>query len=173
MKNRKKAVKNYAFIDSQNINLSIRKQGWRLDFNKFRKYLSDKYNISKAFLFVGHVPKNEKMYTSLRKIGYTLIFKPTNVLPSGKVKGNVDADLVLHALIEFKNYDKALIITGDGDFFCLVDYLKKQNKLLKIMIPNKLKYSSLFRKLSKNIVFMNNLKSKLSFTKKKQKGIAS
>ncbi len=29
---------NYAFIDSQNLNLSIRDQGWVLDFRRFRKY---------------------------------------------------------------------------------------------------------------------------------------
>jgi uncharacterized LabA/DUF88 family protein len=49
--------------------------------------------------------------------------------PAGKVKGNVDAELVLHAMIEYPNYDKALIVTGDGDFFCLVEYLIKQDKL--------------------------------------------
>lgn len=66
-----------------------------------------------------------------------MIFKPTLTLPSGKVKGNVDAELVLHTMIEFKNYDKALIVTGDGDFYCLVEHLIKKKKLLKLMIPDK------------------------------------
>ncbi len=42
---------NYAFIDSQNLNLSIRDQGWKLDFKRFRRYLYDKYDVSKAFLY--------------------------------------------------------------------------------------------------------------------------
>jgi uncharacterized LabA/DUF88 family protein len=42
-------------------------------------------------------------------------------LPSGRVKGNVDAELVLHTMIEYDNYSKAIIISGDGDFFCLVN----------------------------------------------------
>lgn len=158
---------NYAFIDSQNINLSIQNQKWKLDFKRFRRYLKDKYKITKAFLFIGFVPQNQSLYTFLQKNNYILIFKPTNKLPDGKVKGNVDAELVLHAMLEFSNYDKALIVTGDGDFYCLVDYLKSKNKLLKIMIPNRFHYSSLFRKLSKNIVFMNNLKSKLEYKAKK------
>jgi len=116
-----KAQNNYAFIDSQNLNLSIREQGWILDFRKFRTYLKDKYGIAKAFIFIGYVPQNQDLYTNLQKDGYILIFKPTLSLPSGGVKGNVDAELVLHAMIEYKNYDKALIITGDGDFYCLVD----------------------------------------------------
>ena len=149
---------NYAFIDSQNLNLAIREQGWVLDFKRFRKYLEDKYKITKAFLFIGFIPQNQDLYTSLQKAGYILVFKPTLSLPDGKVKGNVDAELVLHAMIEYPNYDKALIVTGDGDFYCLVDYLKKNDKLLKLMIPNRNRYSSLFRKLMSHIVFMNELK---------------
>jgi len=75
--------------------------------------------------------------------------------------------IVLHTMIELANYKKALIITGDGDFYCLVDYLKSKNKLLKLMVPNRFHYSSLFRKLSGDIVFMNNLKKKLEYKKRK------
>lgn len=154
---------NYAFIDSQNLNLSIRSQGWVLDFGKFRGYLRDKYSVTKAFLFIGYVYENQDLYTNLQKDGYILIFKPTLRLPSGRVKGNVDAELVLHTMIEYNRYDKAVIVTVDGDFYCLVDYLRKNDKLLKLMIPNKEKFSSLFRKMMTHIVFMNNLRGKLEF----------
>jgi len=144
---------NYAFIDSQNLNLAIREQGWILDFCKFRKYLYDKYDIAKAFLFIGFVPQNQALYTNLQKEGYLLVFKPTLTLPSGKVKGNVDAELVLHAMIEYRNYEKALIVTGDGDFYCLVDYLIKTNKLLKLMIPDRNSFSSLYRKVMPHCIY--------------------
>ena len=157
---------NYAFIDSQNLNLAIRSQGWVLDFKKFRRYLQDKYQVYKAFIFIGYVAQNQALYTGLQKDGYILVFKPTLTLPDGKVKGNVDAELVLHTMIEYPNYNKALIVTGDGDFYCLVDYLIKHNKLLKLMIPNKMEFSSLFRKLMPHIVFMNNLEKKLVHEKK-------
>jgi len=156
---------NYAFIDSQNLNLSIQNQSWRLDYRKFRKYLSDKYLIDKAFLFLGYVPENESLYTNLQKFGYIIIFKPTLKLPNNKVKGNVDAELVLHTMIEYDNYEKALIVTGDGDFYCLVSYLIKNKKLLKLMIPNKDKFSSLYRKLREFMVFMNDLRGKLEYIK--------
>ncbi len=161
----KKPQNNYAFIDSQNLNLSIRSQGWVLDFGKFRQYLRDKYGIAKAFLFIGYIYENQDLYTGLQKDGFILVFKPTLELPNGKVKGNVDAELVLHTLIEYNNYNKALIVTGDGDFYCLVDYLRKNNKLLKLMIPNKNSYSSLFRKMMTHIAFMNDLRSKLEYGK--------
>ncbi len=96
---------NYAFIDSQNLNLSIRDQGWSLDFVKFRKYLADRFGVKEAFLFIGLVPGNQGLYTSLQKAGYILIFKPTLILPDETVKGNVDAELVLHTMIEYQNYN--------------------------------------------------------------------
>ena len=161
-----KTRKNYAFIDSQNLNLAIRDQGWTLDFARFRKYLADKYGVEKAFLFIGFIPTNETLYTSLQQQGYILIFKPTLILGNGKVKGNVDAELVLHAMIEYPNYEKAVIVSGDGDFHCLIKYLRDRNKLEKLIIPNQKKYSSLLRGFIPNhAVFMNNLKGKLEYRK--------
>jgi uncharacterized LabA/DUF88 family protein len=136
-----------------------------LDFKKFRRYLGDKYSITKAFLFIGYIPQNQTLYINLQKDGYILVFKPTLTLPDGRVKGNVDAELVLHAMIEYTHYDKTLIVTGDGDFYCLIEHLIKQNKLLKLMIPDRNKYSSLFRKLMNHIVFMNELRLKLEYEK--------
>lgn len=163
-----KKPNNYAFIDSQNLNLSVKQQGWILDFGRFRKYLEDKYKITKAFLFIGYVPQNQGLYINLQKEGYILVFKPTLTLPDGRVKGNVDAELVLHTMIEYRNYDKALIVTGDGDFYCLVEYVLKNDKLLNLMIPDRRSYSSLFRKLMGRIVFVSDLRNKLEFIKGRQ-----
>jgi len=154
---------NYAFIDSQNLNLSIKELGWNLDFKRFRIYLQEKYSITKAFLFIGYIPTNQSLYTSLQKYGYILIFKPTLHLSDGRVKGNIDAELVLHTMIEYPNFEKALIVTGDGDFYCLVDYLRRQGKLLKLMVPNRFKFSSLLKQWMPDIAWMNDLKGKLEF----------
>ncbi len=153
----------YAFIDSQNLHLSIRELGWSLDYNRFRKYLNDKYGVSKAFLFIGYVPTNQDLYISLQSYGYVLVFKPTLILPSGKPKGNVDAELVLHAMIEYPNYERAVIVAGDGDYYCLVEHLRKKNKLLRLLVPNQYKYSSLLRKFAPQITFMNGLKDKVGY----------
>ena len=154
---------NFAFIDSQNLNLAIRELGWALDFKRFRRYLADKYGVTKAFIFIGYIPTNESLYTSLQEYGYILIFKPSLFLPDGRVKGNIDAELVLHTMIEFPNYDKAIIVTGDGDFCCLIEYLRRQNKLEKLIIPNRYKFSSLLRKFAPTMIFMNDLRRKLEF----------
>ena len=157
----KKSANNYAFIDSQNLNLSIREQGWALDYKKFRIYLKDVFEVTKAYLFIGYIETNQALYKYLQDAGYTLIFKPTLQLSNGRVKGNVDAELVLHTMIEFDNYERAVIVTGDGDFHCLVDYLIQQGKLAKLVIPNQRKFSSLYRKLMTHIIFLNNMRSKL------------
>ncbi|KKU90863.1 MAG: hypothetical protein UY21_C0016G0008 [Microgenomates group bacterium GW2011_GWA1_48_10] len=152
----------YAFIDSQNVNLAIRDQGWKLDFNRFRIYLKEKYNVTKAYLFVGFLPGNQLLYNKLQESGYTVVFKPTLVSKEGKVKGSVDAELVLHSMIEYPNYDQAIIITGDGDFYCLVNYLNEKGKLLKLLVPNVKKYSKLLKPFAPDKTdFMNNLRQKL------------
>ncbi len=155
----------YAFIDSQNLNLGIQGCGWKLDFKKFFIYLKDKYRIKKAFLFIGYVAGNESLYTFLQKSGYIVVFKPTlEYKKEGIVltKGNVDAELVLHTMIEYQNYDKAIIVSGDGDFHCLLEYLVEKNKLLHILIPNPKKYSALLRKFREYFVYIHNLQQKLS-----------
>ncbi|MHC1770545.1 MAG: NYN domain-containing protein [Flexilinea sp.] len=124
----------YAFIDSQNLNLGTKNnitrngdllyQGWPLDFKKFYFYLQNKYNVSKAFLFIGKVVGNESLYNYLTNIGYQMEYKPTLQYMSDdsipQTKGNVDSELVLHTMIEYSNFDKAIIVAGDGDYFCLV-----------------------------------------------------
>lgn len=161
----------YAFIDSQNLNLAIKGCGWKLDFKRFYVYLKDKFKIKKAFLFIGYVAGNESLYTSLQEAGYIVIFKPTLEYKKNDekyTKGNVDAELVLHAMIEYSNYDKALIVSGDGDFHCLVEHLEKKGKLLHVVIPNPKKYSALLRKFHKYFVYINRLKGKLSVPQKER-----
>lgn len=145
----------YAFIDSQNLNLGVLKQGGKLDFRKFRQYLKLKHNVTKAFLFIGYVEENKVLYDYLKRSGYICVFKKIIEYKDKDivVKGNIDADLVLHTMIEYPHYDKAIIVSGDGDFYPLIEYLAKKNKLLKVITPNK-KYSSLLLKFLPNIISM-------------------
>ena len=162
------AKKVYAFIDSQNLNLGVRSMGWRIDYKKFRLYLKNKYGVDQAFMFIGQVGNNQKLYTELQAAGFILVFKPTvQYFENGKktVKGNVDAELVLHAAaIEYPNYDKAIIITGDGDFACLAQYLEEKGKLIPIFTPNH-KYSKLLKPFAQHIVPMSRLRSSVEYKK--------
>lgn len=161
-------MKIFVFIDSQNLNLGIKSCGWILDFKKFRLYLKNKYNVTKVYLFIGQVAGNESMYRSLQEMGYILVFKPTmQYMKEGKkeIKGNVDAELVLYSsTITFNDYDKAIIVSGDGDFYCLIEFLEDKNKLFKLIVPNN-RYSSLLKKFSSKIIRVDQLKNSLALKK--------
>ena len=160
-----KKQNNYAFIDSQNLNLSIRECGWRLDFKKFYVFLEHKYRAKKIFLFIGYIRENKKLYKYLENIGYILIFKPV-IGKSNFTKGNVDAELVLFAAaIQYPKYDKGVIVSGDGDFYCLIEYLKRQKKLLRIIIPNRKSESSLLKDFQEYKSFLDREKNKLQLDK--------
>ena len=158
---------NYAFIDSQNLNLGVQSLGWKLDFAKFRRYLSEKYDVTTAYIFIGYVPQNQDLYSSLQKMGYVLILKPTIPDGNGKPKGNVDADLVLQAMIDYLKYDKAIIVSSDGDFYSLVKYLYDNGKLKFVVSPYVKTCSSLLKRSAKEkIIFMDNLRKKLEYINK-------
>lgn len=160
----------YAFIDSQNLNLGVLDQGWKLDFQKFRYYLKQKYHVNKAFLFIGEVNRNRKLYKKLFDFGYDLILKPTLKIKCNantKIKGNVDAELVLHSMIQLPNYDRAIIITGDGDFYCLIEYLQTIEKFGALIVPNPNKYSTLLKQFRNHIYFIEeNQRGKLELKKR-------
>lgn len=180
---------NYAFIDSQNLNVGVQKYGWKMDWIKFRKFLAEKYNISNAYMFIGYVPEFEDMYKQLHEAGYMVVLKPTYDMTKprpeereqktdkdGKVeeeekrpvKGNVDADLVLWVMKEIPNYNKAVIVSGDGDFYSLVEYLDTQKKLLKILAPNA-QYSGLFNKYESYIERLDNFRKELAYYDRKKR----
>ncbi len=150
---------NFAFIDSQNVYLSIQSLGWKINWKRFRVYLKENYRVTKAFLFIGYIEGNNDLYSELQDAGFICIFKPVLKYKNGTIKGNVDAEMVLHTMIQFNNFDKAMLVTGDGDFYCLVQHLLENNKLQTVLVPNQNKYSALLKKFAKkNIAFMNNLR---------------
>lgn len=176
MPRRSKKLTRYAFIDSQNLNLGTQRMGWKMDWRKFRELLSKKYNVTHAYMFIGYMSENESLYEYMHDLGYLIVLKPTvDVAASpeaGKdektaVKGNVDADLVLYAMKELPNYDQAIIVTGDGDFVGLIEYLEGIKKLGTIMTPN-WQYSSLFKPFEKKITRLDQSRKQLEYKSRKR-----
>ena len=138
-----------------------------MDWKRFRVYLQEKYSVSTAYLFIGFLDSNAQLYAMLQKAGYVLIFKPTLPDGEGHVKGNVDADLVLQAMVEFQNYDQAVIVSSDGDFYSLVKYLYEQNKLRTVLSPHYDTCSALLKKNAKEkIDFIYTLRHKIEYKRK-------
>lgn len=166
-----KQLPNYAFIDSQNLNLGTQKVGWKMNWKKFREFLQERYNVEKAYMFIGYVPENESLYHQMQDAGYIVVLKPTvdmymteEELADEKhiTKGNADAELVLHAMKELPNYGRAVVVSGDGDFFCLVEYLQQQKKLLHLLAPNS-HFSTLYRPYEDRVVVLDSFRKELSY----------
>lgn len=157
---------NFAFIGGQNLYRNIKSLGWNIDFKKFRQYLYDKYSVKKAYFFVGYLPKYQQLYWILRSAGYTLCFKEVTQLPDGRLKGNVDAELVLQAMIDYNKFQKAVIVSSDGDFGCLVRYFYQQEKLRSVLSPDSRSCSALLKKAARGkIDFLIDVKDKIEYKK--------
>ena len=160
----RKSQRNYAFIDGNNLHLSVQGIGWKLDYRRFRVYLRDKYGVAKAYYFIGQRSDMDQLHQSLRSYGYELIFKPAIKDKYGNFKGNVDAELVLQTMIDLNNYDKAVIVTSDGDFYCLVNYLQQIGKLERLLAASKGGCSKYLRQAAGSRVdYMDSLRIKLEY----------
>ena len=106
------------------------------------------------------------LYLSLQMAGYILVFKPTFRNADGDVKGNCDAELVLQAMISLEHYNNAIIVSGDGDFYCLVNHLKKIEKFGFVIAPNRIKCSHLLNQSAgSRIIYLDDLKNRLEYKK--------
>jgi uncharacterized LabA/DUF88 family protein len=160
----------YAFIDANNLYMETSKNGgWLVDYLKLRIWLYRKFNVSVAYMFIGKKEGSEyeSLYSYLESCGFELVFKPTIPDANGKTKGNIDSDLVLKAMIEFPNYDKAIIISNDGDFYSLVRYLRENGKLKCVISPGKKHLSVLLKKeAGKHIILLEQARNLLEYKKK-------
>ena len=172
--------KNYAFIDGQNLYLGTQEDDWAVSHPRLRQYLRSKYKVNQAFYFLGYVSEdNQDLYSSLQKAGFIVVFKEHVQKMLGKKKGNVDTDLVfevMKALLDEKEMDKIVLVSGDGDYKKMVDYLISKDKFKKILFPNRKFASSLYNSI--NVQFKANLneadvKKKIEYDNNKTKEKAS
>lgn len=125
----------HAFIDAQNVQRGISGQGWKYDLNKLRVYLTDKFGVTHAHFFIGHITGNETLYTAIQSAGFIIQFRETRGAGKGEIKGNVDVNLTLQAVDTLDFYDKAVLLSADGDFAPLVRYWKRKGKFCSIVSP--------------------------------------
>src|SRR3989344_4096038 len=164
---------NAAFIDGQNLHLGTREYGWSVDHSKLRVYLRDKYKITEAYYFLGFIKETEQdLYDRLQKCGYVLSFREHSSALIGRKKGNVDSDIifsVMKKLVEKEPVGKIFIISGDGDYIKLVDFLVRRELFGKMLFPNKKFASSLYNKLGRecfDYLEDNNIRAKIEYTRK-------
>jgi uncharacterized LabA/DUF88 family protein len=177
---------NLAFIDGQNLHFGTTKcdvcakklgkalfevrledclcgNAWLVNLAKFRIYLRDKYNVTEAYYFLGYLQdENDELYTHIQKAGFIVSFKEHNKLAKSSKKGNVDTDIVfeiMRNLVDNASFSKVILVSGDGDYKRLVQYLVAKQKFKKILFPNKKYASSLYKQLgSEYFDYLENLK---------------
>jgi len=161
---------NFAFIDGQNLYMGTNSEdpAWSIDFFKFRQYLRKKYNVTRAYYFLGFVI-NEKndLYDKIQEAGFILKFREHNSAMLGKKKGNVDSDIIfsiMKKIYKKETFDKIVLVSGDGDYSMLVDFLIEENRFKKILFPNKKFASSLYKKITRVYFdYLVNIKHRIKF----------
>jgi uncharacterized LabA/DUF88 family protein len=140
--NKKTAV--YTYIDASNIIYGTRDEGWKVDFRKLYKYLKERYYCKNIYYFAGFEEgkiKQQKFYKILRRIGYTLVLKPVKIYiqPDGnKVrKANCDVDLTFYAMRDKGEFNKFILLSGDGDFEILLKYFVDIKKEVIVISSSK------------------------------------
>ncbi len=165
-----KKENNLAFIDGQNLYMGTKSDepAWHIDLNKFRKYLSSKYGVKKAYYFLGFVDgENQDLYEKIQSAGFILVFKKHTNAMLGKKKGNVDSDIIFNIMKKIykkEDFDKIVLVSGDGDYSMLIDFLIEEEKFLKILFPNKKFASSLYKKITRKFFdYLSNIKHKIEY----------
>lgn len=139
MKTNKKNI-TYAFIDASKIIYGTRNEGWKVDFKKLFKYLSERYNCKKVYYFTGVDKKNEKQdkfYKKLKLFGYELILKLVKIYiqedGSRVRKANCDVDLTFYVMRDKEKFQRGIFMMGDGDFEILLKHLSISKKEIVII----------------------------------------
>lgn len=158
-----KKENNFAYIDGANLHKGVADLGWKLDYKRLRLWLTNKYKIKRAYVFLGLIPQYASLYTHLQEVGFTRIFKETICGDDGKVKGNCDADLVLQTVCDTyeNNFDKAVIVSSDGDYASLIKFLQEKNKLLSIVSPSN-HCSVLLKRTNTGILYLDWIRNKVN-----------
>jgi len=146
-----KRENNFAFVDGQNLYFSTVKDNWCVDFKKLKVYLRDKYKVKLILYFWGYYKKeNEMIYQKLKDLNYKLLFKKHNEKLISKKKGNVDSEIIFETMKKLESegvLDKVVLISGDGDYRKMINYLINKNKFKRILFPTRGCSSSLYKDL--------------------------
>jgi len=157
---------NVAYIDGANLYNGMASLGWKLNYRRFRVWLTEKYGVKQAYIFLGMMPKYKDLYTALQEDGYTLIFKEVIYDKAGKAKGNCDADLVVKAMQDaYENsFEKAVLISSDGDYASLVKFLLDKDKFNVVLssAPQD-RCSVLLKRTGAPIVYISDKRSTLEY----------
>jgi uncharacterized LabA/DUF88 family protein len=128
------------FVDVQNVQETFERQGREVRYDALQQNIiatskMDKYD----FKFVAFVPfragdeRRQRLIDALSFQGYRVVSKPVRERLDGSVKANMDIEITLEILSMSPNLEEIVLVSGDGDFVALVDWLSKLGKRVVII----------------------------------------
>lgn len=151
-----RSMSNVAYIDGQNLFMGTTKRDplWSVDLARFRVYLKEKYQVTKAYYYLGYVQDGvsfERLYEEIQSAGFILIFREHNSAMKGTKKGNVDSDIIFSIMKRLylkEDFERVVLVSGDGDYKMLVDFLVEENRFEKVLFPKQQYASSLYKSIA-------------------------
>jgi len=171
-------INNLAFVDGQNLYMATAKREmdpWIVDLKRFRVYLAEKYAVAKAYYHLGYVQDSlraQEIYEKIQGAGFILVFRQHSEAMIGTKKGNVDSDIIfsiMKRLYKKEEFGQIVLVSGDGDYKNLVDFLIEEKRFEKMLLPDRKRASSLYKKLGAEYYdYLENVRVHIS--SKKEKG---
>ncbi|MCU0506248.1 MAG: NYN domain-containing protein [Chloroflexi bacterium] len=107
------------FVDVANIFYAAKAAGVDVDYVDLLKHASAGRDLVRAYAYTGLDPENENQrnfHSFLARHGYKVVSKDIRKYGDGKVKANLDIELVVDMMKTARNLDIAIVVSGDGDF---------------------------------------------------------
>ena len=107
------------FVDVANIFYAAKAAGVDIDYVTLLRAATAGRDLVRAYAYTGLDPENENQrnfHSFLARHGYRVVSKDIRKYGDGKVKANLDIELVVDMMKTARNLDVAIVISGDGDF---------------------------------------------------------
>lgn len=159
----------YVFIDAANIFYTQRTLGWRVSYERLKHYFEEecRANLGKVFVYTAtdsDRPQQKKFLNMLERNGYILRTKEVKRIRVAKGvyewKGDFDVELAIDALDHLKEYDTAILLSGDSDFAPIVKRMKDNGKKV-LVVSAKDHVSRELIQLSDKYVSLKKLRDKI------------
>ena len=178
----------YICIDASNLHYTLKKEGWKIDWLKFKNHYESVFKDPSFYYYEGLVSKGcyfdyhpkgnvqdfnnekkkkQKFFKFLRLNGYNVRQKPVariydNTSGQFKHKCNFDVELTIDAIDNMDKYDVFSLVSGDGDFEKLIKYLKGKAKKTIVIAPKE-RLSGKLEKAANVVITLNQIKNDIKY----------
>lgn len=130
------------FIDGANLYATSKSLGFDIDYKRLLSLFRQKSQLVRALYYTALAEDQE--YSSIRPLidwldynGYSMVTKPTKEFTDAsgrrKIKGNMDIELAVDAMLLADHLDHAVLFSGDGDFRSLIAALQQKGKRASVV----------------------------------------